>query len=54
LTFAPNDFDASKEGVIPPLLPKAVEEQLGLKLLSAKEPVKTLIVDHADTVPVEN
>jgi uncharacterized protein (TIGR03435 family) len=54
LTFAPDDFDASKEGVIPPLLPKAVEEQLGLKLAPAKEPVKTLIVDHADTVPVEN
>lgn len=54
LTFAPDDFDATKEGVIPPLLPKAVEEQLGLKLVSAKEPVKTLVIDHADTVPVEN
>jgi uncharacterized protein (TIGR03435 family) len=54
LTFAPDDVDASKEGVIPPLLPKAVEEQLGLKLVPARESIKTLIVDHTDTVPVEN
>jgi uncharacterized protein (TIGR03435 family) len=54
LTFAPDDVDASKEGVIPPLLPRAVEEQLGLKLAPAKEPIKILIVDHADTAPVEN
>jgi uncharacterized protein (TIGR03435 family) len=54
LTFAPDNLDPSSEGVIPPLLPKAVEEQLGLKLVPAKEPIKTLIVDHADTVPVEN
>jgi uncharacterized protein (TIGR03435 family) len=54
LTFAPDDVDASKEGVIPPLLPKAMEEQLGLKLAPAREAIKTLIVDHADTAPVEN
>jgi uncharacterized protein (TIGR03435 family) len=54
LTFAREDVDASTEGVIPALLPKALEEQLGLKLVPSREPVKTLIVDHADTVPVEN
>jgi len=32
----------------------AVEEQLGLKLIPAKVPVKYLIVDHVDRVPTEN
>jgi uncharacterized protein (TIGR03435 family) len=41
-------------GVVPPLLTKAVEEQLGLKLVSGKEAIKVLIVDHADAVPVAN
>jgi uncharacterized protein (TIGR03435 family) len=54
LSFAPDDVDASREGVIPPLLPKAIEEQLGLKLVAATEAVKIMVVDHADTAPVEN
>ena len=54
LTFAREDVDASTEGVPPALLPKALEEQLGLKLAPSKEPVKTLIVDRADMVPIEN
>jgi len=54
LSFAPDDVDASKEGVIPPLFPKAIEEQLGLKLVAATEAVKIMVVDHADTAPVEN
>lgn len=54
LTFVPDDLDASREGVIPRLLPKALEEQLGLKLVPVKEAIKVLVVDHADTVPVEN
>ena len=55
LTFASDDYDASGDnGVAPPLLTKAVEEQLGLKLVPGKEPIKTLVVDHADAVPVPN
>jgi uncharacterized protein (TIGR03435 family) len=54
LKFAPDDLDASKEGVLAALLPKALEEQLGLKLVSTREPVKILLVDHADSAPVEN
>lgn len=54
LTFAPDSLDGSIEGVIPPLLPKALEKQLGLKLVAAKEAVRILVVDHADAVPVEN
>jgi uncharacterized protein (TIGR03435 family) len=55
LTFAPDDYDASKDtGVIPALLTKAVEEQLGLKLAPGKEAIEVLVIDHADTVPVAN
>ena len=55
LKFAGDDYDATKD-TGPPLatLPKAVEEQLGLKLVPGKESIKYLIVDHADAVPTEN
>ena len=32
----------------------AVEEQLGLKLVSRKRPLNVLVVDHAEKVPSEN
>jgi uncharacterized protein (TIGR03435 family) len=32
----------------------AVQEQLGLKLEARKDAVEVLVIDHADTVPVEN
>ncbi len=55
LTFAPDNYDASTDnGPAQPLLPSALEDQLGLKLVAVKEPVKTLVVDHADAVPVSN
>ena len=54
LKFAPDDFDASKKGVIPALLPKALEEQLGLKLVPVREAIETLVVEHADSTLVEN
>jgi uncharacterized protein (TIGR03435 family) len=45
------DADA---GSGPPDFFAAVEQQLGLKLQPNKEPVETLIVDHAERVPTEN
>ncbi len=55
LTFARQDLDASLEaGPTAPLLDKAVQEQLGLRLVPGKEPVKILIVDHVDDEPVAN
>jgi uncharacterized protein (TIGR03435 family) len=48
-------YDPAKDiGAPAPVLTKAVEEQLGLKLVPAREAVKILIVDHADAEPVEN
>ena len=38
----------------PPLLPSALEEQLGLKLETRRAPVEILVIDHADKVPVAN
>jgi uncharacterized protein (TIGR03435 family) len=54
LTFAPEDMAVSGQGTAAPLLTKAVQEQLGLRLVPVKEPLKFLVVDHADDVPVAN
>jgi uncharacterized protein (TIGR03435 family) len=37
-----------------PSLFTALQEQLGLQLVSRKVPVKTLIVDHLERAPTEN
>ena len=55
LSFAAPDYDYSKDMGVPAApLNKAVEEQLGLKLVAAKEELKFLVVDHADRMPTEN
>jgi uncharacterized protein (TIGR03435 family) len=55
LTFAADDFDAAKDLSLPQApLPQALEEQLGLKLIAGKEPMRYLAVDHADAVPTGN
>jgi uncharacterized protein (TIGR03435 family) len=57
LTWTPNLFPndqratdqrATAAGDAPPSLYTALEEQLGLKLVPAKDPVKVLIVDHIE------
>jgi len=54
LTFAATGIDASDASTNAPLLANALSEQLGLKLLSVREPVRILVVDHADAVPTAN
>ncbi len=54
LTFAATGIDASDTSTNAPLLASALPEQLGLRLLPVREPVKILVVDHADAVPTSN
>jgi uncharacterized protein (TIGR03435 family) len=55
LTFASDDWASTPDnGLAPPLLTVAVQEQLGVKLVPESGPVKILVVDHADPVPTDN
>jgi uncharacterized protein (TIGR03435 family) len=53
LQWTPDGAPASTEADSSPSIYTAVQEQLGLKLQSAKAPVEVLVVDHAAT-PSEN
>lgn len=48
----PNADDAASEGGLTVL--DAVQEQLGLRLESKKDPVDILVLDHIDRVPTDN
>ncbi len=50
LAYAPED---AKDPSLPSIF-TALQEQLGLQLVSRKVPVKTLIVDHIERIPTEN
>ncbi len=52
LNWKQDDAPATDDSTAPPLF-KALEEQLGLHLDAAKEPVQTLVVDHVE-MPTEN
>ncbi|WP_047491530.1 TIGR03435 family protein [Terriglobus sp. TAA 43] len=50
LRYAPDDAASSDL----PSFPTAIKEQLGLNLKPAKVPVKTIVIDHVDEVPIPN
>lgn len=52
LSWTRDDAPAAEDAAAPPLF-TALEEQLGLRLVSTKGPVETLVVDHAE-MPTEN
>jgi uncharacterized protein (TIGR03435 family) len=54
LDWAPDSTPATNEAVTLPSLFTALQEQLGLKLGSAKGPVEMLVVDNVDRAPTEN
>jgi uncharacterized protein (TIGR03435 family) len=45
----PNPTDPSGLTII-----GALQQQLGLRLVSTKAPLDTLVIDHAEKVPTEN
>ncbi|HEY4360782.1 MAG TPA: TIGR03435 family protein [Bryobacteraceae bacterium] len=54
IEFVPPPSDPAADPDPGPTLMDAVQSQLGLKLTSAKVPVETLVVDHAEKIPTEN
>lgn len=56
LSFTPLSAQAAESASdsAPPDLFTAVQQQLGLKLESKKDPIEILVIDHAERVPAEN
>ena len=54
LDWSPDDAPADATGAQRPDILTAVQQQLGLKLESSKEPLQVLVVEQANKVPVEN
>jgi uncharacterized protein (TIGR03435 family) len=51
IEYVPRSADAVDPG---PDILDAIQDQLGLKLVSKKVPLETLVIDHAEKVPTDN
>jgi uncharacterized protein (TIGR03435 family) len=56
LEWTPDDAkpDTAESGNGGPSIYTALQEQLGLKLVSQKAAVPFLVIDHANKIPIEN
>ncbi|SPE39036.1 conserved hypothetical protein [Candidatus Sulfopaludibacter sp. SbA3] len=54
LVWAPDNAPATVDGPSGPSMAVALQEQLGLKLETAKGPVELLVIDKAEKSPIEN
>lgn len=54
LQWSPDSVRVQPGDSSAPFLQTALQEQLGLRLESRKEPVDVLVVDHAEQVPADN
>jgi uncharacterized protein (TIGR03435 family) len=54
LEYTPEDRVATAAADAPPTLTSALEEQLGLRLESRKEPLDAIVVERAERTPTDN
>lgn len=54
LQWTPDDAQPAADTAAKPDLFTAIQQQLGLKLQTSKEPVNVLVVDRAERVPIAN
>jgi len=54
LNWTPDDTSVGNDATPGPDIFRAVQQQLGLRLETSKDPLEVLVIDHADKTPAEN